>query len=55
MKVVSEGGTPIISEGNLMELACRDCAKALRAQGEDVSRVLHRFDFLGNLVETVTE
>lgn len=38
---------PVIVEGNLIEVACRDCRRGRRV------RVLHRFDVLGNLVETV--
>lgn len=38
---------PVIVEGNLIEVACRDCRRGRRVQ------VLHRFDVLGNLVETV--
>ena len=38
---------PVIVEGNLLEFACRDCAKLEKAE-----RVLHRFDVAGELVET---
>lgn len=38
---------PVIVEGNLIEVSCRDCR---RRPG---TRVLHRFDVLGNLVETI--
>lgn len=34
----------------LIEFSCRDCAKRLR-----VNRVFHRFDFLGELIETDVE
>jgi hypothetical protein len=41
-----------VTEDNLVELACSDCARTLRKQGKDVLRVLHRFDFLGRLIES---
>lgn len=37
----------------LMEFDCRDCRKDYQEDGELVVRVLHRFDLIGNLVETV--
>lgn len=44
---------PHITDGNLVELACSDCARTLRKQGKDVLRVLHRYDLAGSLVESV--
>lgn len=38
---------------NLMELYCEDCTRAARRAGKRVKRVLHRYDFLGDLVETL--
>ncbi len=44
-----------VADSNLIEFTCRDCAKALsRASGETV-RVFHRFNFAGELVETVRQ
>lgn len=44
--------TPVV-DGNLIELACYACNKALRTQGEkNVIRVLHRYDLMGELIET---
>lgn len=40
---------------NLIELVCEDCRNRLRRRGVRVRRVLHRFDFAGNLVETLTD
>lgn len=41
---------------NLIELACEDCKTALRKAGRrGVKRVLHRYNFLGDLVETLVE
>ena len=43
-----------IQPGNLIEFACSDCSRQLsRADGAPV-RVLHRYNFLGELVETLT-
>jgi hypothetical protein len=38
---------PVIVEGNLLEFACRDCAKEQGAK-----KVLHRYNPIGELVET---
>lgn len=49
-----EGQTPTyVHPGNLIELACWACRKRRRDAGESVLRVLHRFDFAGQLVETL--
>lgn len=40
---------------NLIELSCEDCAKLMRRRGRQVSRVLHRFDLTGALIETLTD
>ena len=47
------GEQPRYLDDNTVEFACSDCARDLRKQGYDISRVLHRFNFLGVLVETV--
>lgn len=46
---------PHINEDNLMEITCRDCAKNARQFDPSVKRVLHRFNFAGDLVESVVE
>ncbi len=38
---------------NWVEFACYDCRRELERQGQHVRRVLHRFDFSGELMETV--
>lgn len=38
---------------NLVEVSCSDCRRHQRAIGQQCTRVLHRFDFAGQLVETV--
>lgn len=40
---------------NLMEITCRDCAKLARATDPGVRRVKHRFNVLGQLVESVVQ
>lgn len=49
-------GRPMKVDGaNLIEVACRDCRKDARDAGADVRLVLHRYNVLGELVETVVE
>jgi hypothetical protein len=43
---------PIVAPGNLLEFACRDCTKQEREEDRDVTRVLHRFNIVGELVES---
>lgn len=50
-----EGEHPVIVPGNLFEVSCRDCAKNARQFDGEVIRVLHRFDLMGELVESVVE
>jgi hypothetical protein len=38
---------------NLIELACDHCKAVRRRQGTPVRRVLHRYDLLGELIETL--
>ena len=55
-KVRSEGDRPRQSEGNLLELSCRDCSVKARKEGyPHNTRVLHRFNLAGELVESVAE
>jgi hypothetical protein len=54
-KLRLSGEKPTYVEGNLIEFACDDCKRTIRRSGRTVSRVLHRYNFLGQLVETVTE
>jgi len=41
-----------IVEGNLIEVACDECRKIRRKQGDEVRLVLHRFNVIGVCVET---
>lgn len=47
-------GTPVMVEGaNLIEVACRDCRNDRRRAGEDVALVVHLYNVMGDVVETV--
>lgn len=42
-----------VCEGNLVEVACPECARRIRKAGdESVRSVLHRFDILGECIES---
>lgn len=49
------GEKPRQVEGNLLEIACSDCARLMRRNGVRVFRVLHRYNFIGECVETVKQ
>jgi hypothetical protein len=44
-----------LSAGNLIEVTCNWCERRLMREDGTAVRVFHRFNFLGELVETVTE
>lgn len=47
-------GSPVLVDGaNLIEVACRGCKTDYRKAGEQVSLVVHRYNVMGALVETV--
>lgn len=48
----SAGRRPTYTDGQI-EFACTDCARSLRRSGQDVARVLHRFNVLGECVQTI--
>jgi len=52
-KLLSEG--EVVISRNLMELHCRDCTHNLRQIDPTVRRIVHRFDAIGDFVETVVE
>ncbi len=54
-KLRTDGEKAHVTSDNLMELACRDCARNAREYDPAVRRVLHRFDFAGELIESVVE
>lgn len=46
--------TAAVVPGNLMEFACDNCRKnKRREEGVELRHVLHRYNFLGEWVETV--
>ena len=51
-KLRVSGERPTITDGNLFEVTCRDCVKALRDIHPSLKQVFHRFDAAGDLVET---
>lgn len=52
-KTLAEGKKPPITDGNLVELACRSCRYLLEEPGRGrPKRVLHRYDLAGSLIET---
>lgn len=55
-KLLVRGEHPHVTPDNLIEFACADCKVTLQRSGSPrVKRVLHRYDLLGTLVETVVE
>jgi len=44
-----------VESGNLIEFTCGDCARRLSREQQRMLRVFHRFNFLGELVETTVE
>lgn len=54
LKIRQSGEKPAyVHPDNLIELYCEDCTRRLRKQGRAVRRVLHRYDFIGTLIETL--
>lgn len=45
----------MVPDQNLIEFTCRDCARQMSKQSGETVRVFHRFNFLGELVETVVQ
>lgn len=45
--LVNEGGA------NMIEIACKDCRTQLRREGTPVQLVVHRYNVVGDWVETV--
>lgn len=50
-KMLLVGDRPHVVSG-LVEIACDDCKKAQRRLDPRVQRVVHRFDMVGQLVES---
>lgn len=54
LKIHQAGERPAyVHPDNLIELYCEDCTRRLRKRGRRVRRVLHRYDFIGELIETL--
>lgn len=45
--------SPRVVEGNLVEFSCSECKRTLHSRGMTLSRVLHRYNILGELVESI--
>ncbi len=43
-----------IQPGNLIEFTCGDCARRISRERQAPTRVLHRYNFLGEPIETST-
>lgn len=43
-----------VSHGNWLEFSCEDCAKLIERDTGTRRRVLHRYNFAGELVETIS-
>lgn len=52
-KLVQSGEKETYDSWNLMELSCRDCSRTAKKTDPNVKRVVHRFNILGELVESV--
>ena len=52
---LNNDGDARVTNDNLLEITCRDCARQHRQHDPSVARVLHRFNFAGELVESVVE
>jgi hypothetical protein len=44
-----------VEPGNLIEFTCSDCARRIGREQQRPVRVYHRFDFIGELINTVIE
>lgn len=60
LRVDSEAPKPHITDENLIEIFCRDCTRRARREmgsaGLTTSfRIIHRFDFMGDFIESVRE
>jgi hypothetical protein len=53
-KIILSGERPsYVHPDNLIELYCEDCTRRLRRYRPGVRRVLHRYNFLGELIESL--
>lgn len=54
-KMLRDPEVSYVPDGNLMELSCRDCTRVLRRGDSSVLRVVHRYNLLGELVESAVQ
>lgn len=54
-KLLLSGERPSVVEGNLIEFSCDDCKRTHRRRRRYVTRVLHRYDLTGELIETIIQ
>lgn len=55
-KVVEDGDSKrYVDDGRLVELFCKTCTRSYRESDKTVMRVLHRFNIIGELVNTSVE
>lgn len=54
LKLGEESGR-YVPETNAIEFTCSDCARTLGRQRQQRCRVYHRFNFIGELIETIVE
>ena len=53
-KLLLSDPPPVVTSSNLLEMSCQDCRRKMHREGDsEVSHVLHRFDVIGRLIETV--
>lgn len=54
LKISLSGERPAyVHPDNLIELYCEDCTRRARRSRPGVRRILHRYDFVGELIETL--
>ncbi len=53
--MISRGEKITPTSDNLVEVACPDCKRAVKSLDHTVHRILHRYDVVGTLVETVVQ
>jgi hypothetical protein len=51
-RLITSGERPKVTNDNLMEFQCQACRTTYGRSGKKPRRVLHRFNIVGDLVET---
>jgi hypothetical protein len=52
---LGEEAARYVQPDNLIEFTCADCARRITRQHQQPVRVYHRFNFIGELIETLIE